>query len=81
MPQADAIKLLTSHIVAAVLAICGPILIVWLFLFAPEGKDIAGITALLGGFVGLSVNFLFQTNTSAAVRQQTKNDIYATPPA
>jgi uncharacterized membrane protein len=81
MPQADAIKLLTSHIVAAVLAIGGPILIVWLFLFAPEGKDIAGITALLGGFVGLSVNFLFQTNTSAAVRQQTKNDIYATPPA
>lgn len=80
MPQADTIKLLTSHLVAATLAIGGPILLVWLFLYAPDGKDIAGITALLGGFVGLAVQFLFQTNTQAAARAQTKNDLLATPP-
>lgn len=79
MPQADLIKLLTANIVAALIALGAPILIVWLFLTAPEGRDIAGIVALLGGLAGAATQYLWTTNTQSAARAQTRTDILTTP--
>lgn len=75
MPQGDLIKLLTANLVAAAIAIGAPIMIVWLFLMAPEGRDIAGIVALLGGLAGGATQYLWQTNTQSAARQTTRNDL------
>lgn len=81
MPTADVIKLITANVVAAIIAIGAPVLIVWLFLSAPEGRDIAGIVALLGGLSGAATQYLWQTNTAAAARGQTRTDILTDPAA
>jgi hypothetical protein len=75
MPQTDFIKLAASHLVAVVLAIGGPILIVWLFVNANQLEGSGGVQTLIGGFVGFAIQFLFQTNTSSATRSQTRNDL------
>jgi hypothetical protein len=80
MPQADFVKLITANLVAAILAIGGPILIVWLFVNVPldaDGvpRDISGIVALLGGLTGGAAQYLWQTNTQAATRGQVRNDL------
>lgn len=85
MPQADFVKLITANVVAAILAIGGPVLIVWLFLntpLNPDGTrtDIAGIVALLGGLTGGAVQYLWQTNTQSATRGQVRNDLLSQPP-
>jgi hypothetical protein len=75
MPQTDFIKLVASHLVAVVLAIGGPILIVWLFINANQLEGSGGVQTLIGGFVGFAIQFLFQTNTAGATRSQVRNDL------
>jgi hypothetical protein len=82
MPTGDLIKLLTANITAAFMAIGGVALIVVLFLNTPVDRlgELAGILALLGGFVGAATTYLWQSNTIAATRGQTRNDLLEPPP-
>lgn len=77
--QSDTIKLVSSHLVAVVMALGGPLLLTWLFLNASDVEGSQGLIALLAGFVGLAVQFLFQTNTQAAARATTRTDLLTTP--
>jgi len=66
--QSDTVKLYASTLVAVVLAIGGPILLVWVFL-QPSIQDQAGLTALLAGFSTYGLQFLFgQEQRTGAVR-------------
>lgn len=70
----DMVKLVASYVVAVVLSLGGTLLLVWIWAQpAADGKE--GIMALIAGFVGLSIQFLFQTNAMAAARGQTKADL------
>lgn len=80
MPQTDAVKLITSHLVAAVLAIGGPLLLVWVFVNASQIDGSNGLIAIIAGFVGIAIQFLFQTNTQSAARAQTRNDLLENRP-
>lgn len=65
--QSDTIKLLASYLTAVILAVGGCLLLVYVWQQPVEGKD--GIMALLGGFVGMAITFLFTGNAgTAAVR-------------
>lgn len=77
--QTDTIKLISSHTVAVVLAVGGPILIVWLFINGNSIEGVEGIQAMLGAFVGAAIQFLFQTNAMAAARGQTRADLLTNP--
>jgi hypothetical protein len=66
--QTDQVKLIAATITAMILAIGGPILLVWVFL-QPDMGDKAGLTALLGGFSTFGIQFLFgQEQRVGAVR-------------
>jgi hypothetical protein len=66
--QTDQVKLIAATVVAMVLAIGGPILLVWVFM-QPDMADKAGLTALLGGFATFGIQFLFgQEQRTGAVR-------------
>jgi hypothetical protein len=79
------IKLLTANIVAAIIAIGGLAAMVYLFLNTPTDRlgDLAGFLALIGVSVGGATQYLWQTNTQAAARGQTRSDLLTPvePPA
>lgn len=59
--QSDTVKLLASVLTAVVMAIGGSLLLVFVFMQPSiEGRD--GLVALLGGFIGAAVQFLYGTN-------------------
>ena len=62
--QSDTIKLLASYGTAVVLAIGGCLLLVYVAMQPMDGKD--GLMALLGGFIGSAVTFLFTGNAATA---------------
>lgn len=66
--QSDAVKLIASYGTAVVLAIGGSLLLVYVAMQPSiDGKD--GLMALLGGFVGSAITFLFTGNAGiSAVR-------------
>lgn len=65
--QSDTIKLLSSYLTAVVLAIGGCLLLVYVAMQPIDGKD--GLMALLGGFIGAAITFLFTGNAgTSAVR-------------
>jgi hypothetical protein len=67
--RSDMVKLISSHLVAVVGAIGGPILIVWLFLSGSSVPGIEGLLALLGTYVGASYTFLFGSEVATATRR------------
>lgn len=76
MPQTDTYKLVASLLVAIFLVIGGIGILAYAFLSGTVDADTrAQLAALLGPFVGFGINFLFQTNTNAAARAQTRNDL------
>lgn len=79
--QSDTIKLLASYLTAVILAIGGSLLLVYVAMQpAIEGKD--GLMALLGGFIGSSITFLFTGNAAVAgVRTFQSGLNTPTPPA
>lgn len=65
--KSDTIKLLASYLTAVVLALGGCLLLVFVWMQPIDGKE--GVMALLAGFVGSAVTFLFTGNAgTAAVR-------------
>lgn len=76
MPQTDTIKLLASTLTAIILVIGGIGTLAYAFLSGTvDGDTRAQLAALMGPFIGYGINFLFQTNTQAAARAQTRNDL------
>lgn len=66
--QTDTIKLLASTGTAVVMVIGGSLLLVYVWLQPVEGGK-EGILALLAGFIGFAVQFLFASeNRTSAVR-------------
>ena len=65
--QSDTIKLLASYLTAVTLAVGGSLLLVYVAMQPIDDK--AGLMALLGGFVGSAITFLFTGNAGvSAVR-------------
>ncbi len=66
--QSDTVKLLASYLTAVVLVIGGSLLLTYVWM-QPDTGDKAGFMALLGGFIGSAITFLFTGNAAtAAVR-------------
>lgn len=63
--QSDSVKLIASTITAMVMVIGGGLLLVYVAM-QPAIEDKAGLTALLGGLIGMGATFLFQANASVA---------------
>jgi hypothetical protein len=81
MPQTDFIKLIVSHLVAAILVLGGIAVLAYAFLTPGVDPDArAQLAALVGPFIGGGINFLFMTNTQGATRAQVRNDLLETPP-
>lgn len=66
--QTDQVKLYAATLTAVVMAIGGTLLLVFIWM-QPGIEDKAGLSALLGGSIGYSLNFLFgQETATRAVR-------------
>lgn len=80
MPQSDTVKIIASYLTAVVLALGGSLLLVYVWL-QPVADDKAGVMALLSGFVGSAITFLFTGNAgTAAVRTFQSGLNTPTPP-
>ncbi len=75
----DSIKLWAAYITAVVLAIGGCLLLTFVWMQPLEGKD--GMMALLGGFVGSAITFLFTGNAGVAAVRTYQNGLFTNPPA
>jgi len=65
--QSDTIKLYASTATAVIMAIGGSLLLVFVWMQPGEGKE--GVMALLAGFIGFAIQFLFsQESRTGAVR-------------
>lgn len=60
--SADTVKLYAATMTAVVMAIGGSLLLVFVWMQPGEGKE--GVMALLAGFIGFAIQFLFGQETA-----------------
>jgi hypothetical protein len=78
--QSDTIKLLASYITAVIMAVGGSLLLVYVAA-TPLIEDKAGIMALLGGFVGSAITFLFTGNAGVSAVRTFQSGLNTPTPA
>lgn len=78
--QSDTVKLLSSHIVAVLGCIAGPVLLVYIFQNLNTIQGSEGFIALIAGWIGASFQFLYGSEIRTASARQTEKAVQMNTP-
>ena len=77
--KTDAIKLVASTATAVIMSIGGSLLLVYVWMQPGEGKE--GVMALLAGFIGFAIQFLFGAESATSAVRSYERGLNTPAPA